>query len=262
MLKKRLIPVLLLKEGMLVQSKEFKLYRPVGNPFIAIEYFNRWEVDEIIFLDITHNQQYQQGRLDINLRNFEKLSQYTEYISEKCFVPLTVGGGIRTIQDIRLLLLSGADKISINTQAVKNPLFITEASRTFGKQCIVISIDVKKNQKGTYEVFTSYGKEATGLNPLYWSKEVVKRGAGEILLQSLDKDGTLLGYDINLIRMIADVVDVPIIACSGVGSWQHLVEGVRDGHAQAVAAANIFHYTEHSTKHAKVYMRQAGIDVR
>ncbi len=261
MLKKRLIPILLLREGMLVKSIEFKTFRPVGNPKIAIEYFNAWEVDEIVFLDITPEMKYIRGRQDINLENFSKLIEYTEYISTRCFVPLTVGGGINTIADIRKYLHAGADKISINSQAVKKPEFITEAAKIFGRQCIVVSIDVKKiNDK--YEVITSYGQVATGLDPIYWAKEVANRGAGEILLQSMDKDGTLSGYDLNLIRNIADNVDIPVIAAGGVGEWQHLFDGIVNGHASAVAAANIFHFTEQSTRHAKEYMRLKGIDVR
>lgn len=261
MLKKRLIPILLMREGILVKSIQFHQYRPVGNPLVAIDYFNEWEVDEIVFLDITPGIPYQPGRKDINLQNFQKLADYTAYISKKCFVPLTVGGGIRTIEDIRTLLHAGADKVSINTMAVKQPEFISEATKIFGRQCIVVSIDTKKT-KTAYEVYTSYGKEPTGLHPVMWSKEIVKKGAGEILLQSMDKDGTLSGYDLELIKMISDNTDVPVIAASGVGEWQHLVDGIKVGHASAVAAANIFHYTEHSTRHAKEYMRKMGIDLR
>lgn len=253
--------MLLLREGMLVKSIKFSKYRPVGNPLVAIEYFNAWEVDEIVFLDITPGKPYQKGRLDINLQNFQKLTDYTKYISKKCFVPLTVGGGVRTIEDIRILLHSGADKVSINTQAIANPQFISQAAKIFGRQCIVVSIDVKKIGN-KYEVYTNYGKQPTGMNPVNWAKEAVKRGAGEILLQSIDKDGTLSGYDLTLIRSVADKIDVPIIACSGVGEWQDLVDGIKEGHADAVAAANIFHYTEHSTRHAKEYIRKSGIEVR
>lgn len=262
MLKKRLIPILLLREGMLVKSIQFNQYRPVGNPLVAIDYFNTWEVDEVVFLDISPEKPYQQGRRDINLENFKKLADYTMYISKKCFVPLTVGGGIRTIEDIRILLHAGADKVSLNTQALKNPDFITEAARTFGRQCIVISIDVKKNEKGNYIIFNRSMSFKKNIDPVIWAKEAVKHGAGEILLQSVDKDGTLSGYDIKLIKKISDEVDAPVIACSGVGEWKHLVEGILEGHASAVAAANIFHYTEQSTKHAKQTMKQAGIDLR
>lgn len=261
MLKKRLIPVLLLREGMLVKSIEFKQYRPVGNPRVAIDYFNTWEVDEIIFIDISQGKQYQQGRLDINLSNFQKLSEYTEYISKKCFVPLTVGGGIRSIEDIRRLLAAGADKVSINTIALDNPNFIKESSKTFGRQCIVVSIDAKKITKGEYEVFKG-GHIPTGKDPFAWAKEAVQLGAGEIFIQSINQDGSLEGYDLNLIKEMTNAVDVPVIACSGVGDWQHLVDGIVQGNAQAVAAANIFHYTEHSTRHAKDYMKKKSIDLR
>lgn len=250
-----------MREGVLVKSIQFQKYRPVGNPLVAIDYFNAWEVDEIVFLDISPGKEYQPGRRDINLENFQKLADYTTYISKKCFVPLTVGGGIRTVEDIRTLLHAGADKVSINTVAVKNPNFISEAAKIFGRQCIVVSIDIKKT-KTDYEVYTSYGKEPTGLHPVEWSKEVVTKGAGEILLQSMDKDGTLAGYDLELIKMVSENADVPVIAAGGVGEWQHLVDGIKIGHASAVAAANIFHYTEHSTRHAKVYMRKMDIDLR
>ena len=261
MLKKRLIPVLLLREGMLVKSIEFKQYRPVGNPRVAIDYFNTWEVDEIIFIDISQGKEYQKGRLDINLANFNKLSEYTEYISKKCFVPLTVGGGIRSIPDIRKLLSAGADKISINTIALDNPDFIKESAKTFGRQCIVVSIDAKKHTDGDYEVFKG-GHIATRKDPFTWAQEAVKLGAGEIFIQSLDQDGTLTGYDLELIKKMTNAVDVPVIACSGVGEWHHLVDGITIGNAQAVAAANIFHYTEHSTRHAKSFMAEHGIDLR
>lgn len=262
MLKKRLIPVLLLREGMLVKSIEFKQYRPVGNPRIAIDYFNTWEVDEIIFIDISPDQEYQIGRRDINLANFQRLSEYTEYISKKCFVPLTVGGGIHSLEQIAELLLSGADKISINTHAIENSAFIQKASKKFGRQCIVVSIDAKRKNNGEYEVFSHCGKFATGIDPFTWAKRVADLGAGEIFIQSMDRDGTLSGYDIKLIRKLADSVSIPVIACGGVGDWSHLVEGIKDGHAEAVSAANIFHYTEHSTKHAKNYLKKSGIDMR
>lgn len=261
MLKKRLIPILLLREGMLVKSIQFKQYRPVGNPKVAIDYFNTWEVDEIIFLDISPGKEYQQGRKDINLQNFQKLSEYTQYISEKCFVPLTVGGGINSIDHIRTLLQSGADKISINTITHTDPSFISKAAKIFGRQCVVVSMDVKKNAH-SYEVFTNGGKEPTGKDPLTWAKEAVERGAGEILIQSIDKDGTLAGYDLELIQHVSDNISAPVIACSGVGKWEDLAAGITVGHASAVAAANIFHYTEHSTRHAKQFLRSQGIEVR
>ena len=260
MLKKRLIPLLLLREGMLVQSIQFKKYRPVGNPLVAIDYFNTWEVDEIIFLDISPGKTYLIGRRDINLSNFNKLFEYTEYISKKCFVPLTVGGGIQTVEDISQLLHAGADKVSINTQALKKPAFISEAAKIFGRQCIVVSIDAQKTNNG-YEVMTQGNKVPTGKTPTSWAKEAVKYGAGEILIQSIEKDGTLSGYDTFLIESIVKSVNVPVIAASGVGKWEHLVEGIEAG-ADAVAAGNIFHYTEHSTKHAKKFLAQSGIDVR
>lgn len=261
MVKIRLIPCLLLREGILVKSYQFKRFLPVGNPLTAIQFFNTWAVDEIIFLNITPKKKYRPGRLDNNLKEFKSLADYTRYISRYCFVPLTVGGGINSIEDMKSLFNAGADKVSLNTIVHKQPQVLKEAAEKFGRQALVVSIDVKQNQSG-YEVITNYGQEATGKDPVEWAKAVENLGAGEILLTSVDKDGMMTGYDLRLARKVADAVNIPVIACGGVGNWQHLVEGVIKGHAAAVAAGNIFHFSEQSTKKAKDFMFKAGINVR
>lgn len=261
MVKVRLIPCLLLREGILVKSYQFRRFLPVGNPLTAIQFFNTWSVDEIIFLDITPKKKYRPGRLDNNLKEFKSLADYTRYISRYCFVPLTVGGGINSIDDMQGLFKSGADKVSLNTVVHRQPRVLKEAAEKFGRQALVVSIDVKQNQSG-YEVITNYGQEATGKDPVEWAKTVENLGAGEILLTSIDRDGMMNGYDLKLIRQVADAVSIPVIACGGVGNWQHLVEGGTRGHATAVAAGNIFHFSEQSTKRAKDYMFEAGINVR
>lgn len=261
MIKVRLIPCLLLREGILVKSYQFNRFLPVGNPLTAIQFFNTWAVDEIIFLNITPKKAYRPGRLDNNLKEFQSLADYTRYISKHCFVPLTVGGGINTIRSMGTLFKAGADKISLNTAVYRRPKLLKEAAEKFGRQALVVSIDVKQNPSG-YEVVTNYGQEATGKNPVEWAKTVENLGAGEILLNCIDRDGMMTGYDLKLIRTVVDAVDIPVIACGGVGKWQDLVDGVKKSHAAAVAAGNIFHFSEQSTKKAKDYLDSAGINVR
>jgi len=262
MLKKRLIPCLLLQNGQLVKSIRFKDYQIVGNPKIAIQFFNAWAVDEIIFLDITRDSDYTSLlRTDYKFRLLETLVDIVRESARICFVPLTVGGGIRTVEHMRELFRNGADKISMNTEAVRRPTLITEAADKFGSQAVVVSVDVKQIANGGYEVYIDHGQEPTGLDPIEWAKRAEALGAGEILLNSIDRDGSLAGYDLNLIRTVVDAVRIPVIVCGGVGKWQDLADGVRAG-ASAVSAANIFHFTEQSTRHAKKYLASAGIDVR
>jgi len=251
MLKKRLIPCILVRDNLLVQSINFSKYLPIGKPKIAIEYFNRWDVDEIVVLDITPNK-----------KDHENLIHLTEHISKIAFVPLTVGGGVKSTEDINKLLKAGADKVSINTNAVLNPEFITKASKVFGSQDIVISIDVKTDIDNNYEVYIFGGREKTGIDPFTWSKKIEKLGAGEILLNSIDRDGMKNGYDIQLIRSVVDSVNIPVIAIGGVGKISDIPLGITEGNADAVAAANIFQYLEHSTIQAKAAMKNAGINVR
>ena len=263
MLKKRLIPCLILQNGQLVKSIDFKEYQIVGNPKIAIKFFNAWAVDEIIFLDISETQDYTSLlRTDYNYKFLESIEEVVEESAKSCFVPLTVGGGIKSISQIENYFSRGADKVCINTEAFKRPEFIKEASKKFGSQAIVVSIDVRCLSGGRYEVFVNHGKDATGRDPISWAKEVEKCGAGEIFLTSIERDGSLKGYDLELLKMVTNAVKIPVIASGGVGKWQDLVDGIEIGEASAVAAANIFHFTEQSTRQAKKYMKEAGIDVR
>jgi cyclase len=251
MLKKRLMPCILVRDGLIVQSINFTRYLPIGRPKIAIEYFNRWDVDEIIVLDISANKQ-----------NVDYLIELIGHISKIAFIPLSVGGGIKSTDDIEKLLKAGADKVCINTQAVLNPDFIRNSALMFGSQEIVISIDVKRNDHDEYEVFVNGGKDSTGLHPIEWSQRVEQLGAGEILLNSIDHDGTKVGYDVKLISAVTDTVKIPVIAIGGVGNVGHFPAAIIQGGADAVSAANIFHYIEHSTIQAKAAMQKAGIDVR
>lgn len=274
MLKPRLIPVLLLKNGILVRSRTFTFHQHIGDPIGQVERFTAWKADELIYLDINRDESHDyretmhvigttssQRELPATMTN--DFISIVRAVSEKCLVPLTVGGKIRTIEDIRVRLKNGADKVSINGQGLEDPGFIDRAAKAFGSQCIVVCVDVKVDPAtGKHEVFKRFGREPTGLEVTEWCREAERRGAGEILLQSIDRDGTGQGYDIPLIRKVVDAVSIPVIALGGAGTFEHLVEGLRDGHATAVAAANIFHFTEHSVVHAKEYMKRAGIDVR
>lgn len=251
MLKKRLIPCLILKGDKIVQSIKFKRYLPIGQANVAIEFFMNWDVDEIVLLDIEASAQQRPP-------NYELISHFAKH----CFLPFSVGGGITSLEEMRKVLHAGADKIIINRAAVKYPGLIQEGARVFGNQCMVVSIDSKLNEKQEHEVAIESGKVLTGMDPVLWAKEVESLGAGEILLNSVDRDGTKQGYDIDLVRRVQESVNIPVIACGGVGKMSHLVEGFTKANAHAVSAANIFQYTEHSTIIAKVYLKRAGIDVR
>lgn len=274
MLKPRLIPVLLLKNGILVRSRNFTFHQHTGDPVGQVERFTAWKADELIYLDINRDDthDFRQTMHVIGTTTSKKCVEATmtndiiaiiSEVSKRCIVPLTVGGKIRTLDDIRIRLKHGADKVSINTQALEDPSFIKKASEAFGSQCIVVCVDVKKDaHTGTYEVYKHCGKEKTGLDPVEWCKEAERRGAGEILLQSIDRDGIGEGYDIDLIRRVADAVSIPVIALGGVGRFEHFVEGLKQGGASAVAAANIFFFHEQSVIKAKKHMSASGIDVR
>jgi cyclase len=252
MLKKRLIAVLILREARVVQSVQFKHTNVIHwKPLTAVDFFNRWAVDEIILIDVTRDKSTRQRFLDVLLG-----------VSKKCFVPLTVGGWVNSLEEVLNLLKLGADKVIINTEAVQRPDLIPECARTVGSQCVVVSIDVKEHGGSRYEVYIDRGREPTGLSPFEWARKAQEMGAGEIFLNSIDRDGFRQGYDLALVKGVVDSVSIPVIAMGGVFTWDHLVDGVKIGGADAVAAANIFHYTEHATKKAKEYMRQAGIDVR
>jgi imidazole glycerol-phosphate synthase subunit HisF len=255
MFKVRVIPCLDVKEGRVVKGVNFVNLRDAGDPVAAAIAYDEAGADELTFLDITASHENRGIILDVVRRT-----------AEACFMPLTVGGGVRSVDDIRALLNSGADKVSINTAAVSRRSFVNEAAEKFGDQCIVVAIDAKQvSQPGQplrWEIFTHGGRHPTGIDALDYAREVVALGAGELLLTSMDRDGTRAGFDIALTRAVADAVSVPVIASGGVGNLNHLVEGIRDGHAAAVLAASIFHFGEYSVRQAKDYMAQAGLPVR
>lgn len=252
MLKKRLIPVIILRDGQVVQSVQFRHTNVIHwNPVTAVDFFNKWAVDEIVLLDVSRK---------LTKRN--KFYNAVDGLSKKCFVPLTVGGWITEASEAKKMLRLGADKIVINTEAFRRPQLIADCATIFGSQCVVISIDVKHNAENKYEVYINRGQESTGMAPVDWAEKCQEMGAGEIFLNCIDRDGFRKGYELDLLRTVVDTVRIPVIAMGGVFEWQHLVDGITKGRADAVAAANIFHYTEHSTKKAKEYMRLKGIDVR
>ncbi len=251
MLTKRVIPCLDVKDGRVVKGVNFVDLRDAGDPVEQARLYDREGADELCFLDITASSDDRAILYDV-----------VAATAEQCFMPLTVGGGVRVVDDVRKLLLAGADKVSINTAAVHRPEFVAEAARKFGTQCIVVAIDAKRNDAGGFEVFTHGGRNATGIEAVGWARRMVQLGAGELLLTSMDRDGTKQGFDLELTRAISDAVSVPVIASGGVGTLDHLVEGVREGHADAVLAASIFHFGEHSIRDAKAHMRAAGLPVR
>ncbi len=255
MFKVRVIPCLDVKAGRVVKGVRFVDLRDAGDPVEAAVAYDAAGADELCFLDIAASHENRGIMLDVVRRT-----------AEACFMPLTVGGGVRSVDDIRVLLASGADKVSINTAAVENRAFVREAAKKFGNQCIVVAIDAKRVAKAgepdRWEIFTHGGRNRTGIDAVAYARDVASLGAGEILLTSMDRDGTGQGFDIELTRRVADAVPVPVIASGGAGTLDHLVAGVRDGHATAVLAASIFHFGEHTIRAAKNFMAAAGLPMR
>jgi len=251
MLKMRIIPCLDVKDGRVVKGVNFVDLVDAGDPVEQAKIYDREGADELCFLDITASSEDRATLYDVVGRT-----------AEQCFMPLTVGGGVRGVDDIRRLLLAGADKASINTAAVARPAFVKEAAEKFGSQCIVVAIDAKQTAPGRWQVFTHGGRRETGIDVVTWAKRMAAYGAGEILLTSMDRDGTKSGFDIALTRAVADAITIPVIASGGVGTLDHLVAGIRDGHATAVLAASIFHFGTFRLAQAKAHMAAAGIAVR
>jgi imidazole glycerol-phosphate synthase subunit HisF len=261
LLKTRLIPVLLLQNGLLVRSEQFRTHQIIGNPLQEVMRFNEWYVDELIYLDISRDANYDLRRDDHKVKNLLSVSEIQEAVSRSCFMPLTWGGRLRTLGDMASAFANGADKIAINSQAIQTPEIITQGARQFGSQAIVVSVDVLRHPEGCLEVFTEGGRTPTGRDPQVWAREAEDRGAGELLIQSIDRDGTGEGYDLDLIERVAKAVRIPVIACGGVGQYEHYAAGIRAG-ASAVAAANIWHFKEMADRGAKRAMSKAGIAVR
>jgi cyclase len=251
MLTARVIPCLDVKDGRVVKGINFVDLRDAGDPVEQARVYDKAGADELCFLDITASHERRDIMLDV-----------VRQTAEECFMPLTVGGGVRSTEDIRILLAAGADKVAMNTAAVDDPELVRAGAEKFGSQCIVVAVDAKRDGQGGFQVFTHGGREATGLDALDWVKRLAALGAGEILLTSMDRDGTRAGYDVELTRAVADALTIPVIASGGVGVLDHLVEGVRDGHASAVLAASIFHFGEHTIAEAKAHMAAAGVPVR
>ena len=251
MLAKRIIPCLDVSAGRVVKGVNFVELRDAGDPVEVARRYDEQGADEITFLDITASSD------DRNI-----ILHVVEQVAEQVFIPLTVGGGVRTVDDVRRLLNAGADKVSINTAAVNNPQVVADASGKVGSQCIVVAIDAKQVAPGKWEVFTHGGRNRTGLDAIEWARKVESLGAGEILLTSMDRDGTKNGFDLGLTRAVSDAVSSPVIARGGVGSLDHLADGVTQGRADAVLAASIFHFGEHTVREAKELMRARGIEVR
>ncbi|MBF0610776.1 MAG: imidazole glycerol phosphate synthase subunit HisF [Magnetococcales bacterium] len=257
MLAKRIIPCLDVRDGRVVKGVQFEGLRDAGDPVEAASRYDQEGADELTFLDITASHEGRDTILDVVART-----------AEQVFIPLTVGGGIRTNEDIRRLLHAGADKVSINTAAVFNPEFVQEAANRFGSQCIVVAIDAKCVERDghgapiRWEIFTHGGRKPTGIDAIQWAVRMADYGAGEILLTSMDRDGTRIGYDIPLTRTLADAVSIPVIASGGVGEMRHMLDGLREGGADAVLAASIFHFREHTIPEVKGYLRENGVEVR
>jgi cyclase len=251
MLKIRVIPTLLFKDVGLVKGIGFNSWRRTGSAMQAIKVYNMREVDELIFLDITATR-------DGRPPDFALIDE----LADECFMPMAVGGGVRTVEDVRRLLRVGADKVVINTAAVETPELIRQVSQQFGAQCVVVSIDARRHPAGSYEVYIRSGTLATGLDPVALARQAEALGAGEIIVTSIERDGTMAGYDLELTRQVSEAVSIPVIASGGAGSYEHMAQALRDGKASAVAAASIFHFTQQTPLEAKRYLKEQGFNVR
>lgn len=261
MLKKRLIPVLLLKNGQLVRSEHFSTHQIIGNPVHEVERYNQWAVDELIYIDISDDDAID-GRMDMKVQKDASTLDILESIAAHCFMPLTFGGRIRTVEDMRERVARGADKVTVNSAAILSPELITAGAAALGSQAVVVCIDAKRHDSGRYEVVFDHARRETGRTPAEWSKEVEGLGAGEILLQAVDRDGAAIGYDVDLIRSVTECTSIPVIALGGVGRLEHFPDAIIRGGASAAAAANFFHFVELSDRRAKRAMMSAGVDVR
>jgi cyclase len=251
-----------MRGGVVVQSKGFQRYQRLGNPTTIVQRLSDWASDELIYLDISREQSYDLGRDDLGGVNRTGALDILRDVAKQCFMPLAFGGGIRTLDDIRARIRLGADKVVINSQPLVEPTFIDAAAREFGSQCVVVCIDAKQTDNKQWEVFSAGGRTAAGRSPADWAREAADRGAGEILIQSIDQDGRGQGYDLSLIRSVTSAVRVPVIALGGAGSWEHFAAAIQNGGADAVAAANIFNYRENSVYQAKRHLFDQGLNVR
>tara|TARA_B100001175_G_scaffold314519_1_gene324047 strand:+ start:536 stop:1342 length:807 start_codon:yes stop_codon:yes gene_type:complete len=261
MKKKRLIPVLLLQNGNLVQSKGFNSFQNLGNPIQAVKRLSQWGSDELIYLDISRNNNYDINRDDLKYKNTGDFLSIIKKVSKVTFMPITVGGKIKNLKDVEKRLIIGADKVSINSAALKNPKLINMIAKEFGSQCLVISIDVKLI-KNKYRIFSNCGSTLSNYSLVEWIDIVTKNGAGEILINSIDRDGSKKGYDISLLNLVQKRSKIPVIACGGVGNWEHFYEGFKKTNVDAAAAANIFHYSDQSVYLSKKFLYEKKINVR
>lgn len=258
----RIIPVILLKNGRVVQSKAFNRHQVLGNPSSIVGRFSNWNADELIYLDISRDKNYDLKRDDLNFENRGSILEIIHDFSKRSFMPLTIGGGIKSIQDVEDRLRAGADKVTINTEAYNRPQLISDCAKIFGSQCIVISIDAKKVASDSWEVFVAFGKKATGISPDTWAKKMEDMGAGEILINSIDRDGKANGYDLDLVNNVVKAVGLPVVAMGGAGAPEHFSEIIDYASPSGVAASNIFQYTENAVFEINTYLHKSGYNVR
>lgn len=261
MIKKRVIPILLIKDGFLVQSKNFNFHQNLGHPIQAVKRLSEWCSDELIYLDISRGQSYDVKRDDHGYKNFSNFISIIKEVSNVTFMPITIGGKIKNLNDVEERFKYGADKVCLNSEPHKNTTIIEEIAKEFGSQCLVISIDVKI-ENGTYKIFYDNGTKKSKYSLEEWINIIQENGAGEILINSIDKDGTKSGYDIKLLEKVEKISKIPIIACGGVGEWKHMYEALQKTNIDAVAAANIFHHSDQSIYHAKKFLYDKNINVR